>query len=71
MDDIHLLRTGVKSNFPGSLHRTECGGKVKKGFLRKIARNNSFRRRSDSNLNKTAAKKSSTDLHVESASHEG
>lgn len=59
-----------KPNFPGSLHRGEYGGKVKKGFLRKIARNNSIRRRSDSNLNRTAAKKSG-DLHGGAASHEG
>lgn len=58
----------VKSNFPGSLNRGEYGGKVKKGFLRKIGRNNSLRRRSDSNLNKITWKKSDLDGAV--ASHE-
>ena len=65
-DDVEYL----KSNFPGSLNRGEYGGKVKKGFLRKIARNNSFRRRSDSHLNKIAAAKKS-DLDGGTASHEG
>ena len=43
---------------------------MKKGFLRKIARNNSLRRKSDSNLNKAAAKKS-VELDGGAASHEG
>lgn len=66
-DDVEYL----KPNFPGSLNRGgEYGGKVKKGFLRKIARNNSFRRRSDSHLNKLAAAKKS-DLDGGAASNEG
>ena len=59
----------VKSAFPGTLNRVEHGGKMKKGFLRKIARSNSLRRRSDSNLNKMTVKK--TDMDGSSASHEG
>lgn len=58
----------VKSAFPGTLNRVEHGGKMKKGFLRKIARSNSLRRRSDSNLNKMTVKK--TDMDGSSASHE-
>lgn len=69
MDDMEFLGTGVKS-MPSSLHRSEYGGKVKKGLFSKIGRNNSLRRRSDSNLHKTTGKKSA-DLSVGSASHDG
>lgn len=69
-DDLAVMGTGVNSNFTASLGRTEYGGKVKKGFLRKIARNNSFRRKSDSNINKNAARKS-TEMDGRIGSHEG
>ena len=69
-DDLAVVRPGVNSNFTQTLGRTEHGGKVKKGFLRKIARNNSMRRRSDSNLNKNITKRPS-ELDGGTGSHEG
>ena len=69
-DDLAVLRPGEKSNSTVSLGRAEYGGKVKKGFLRKIGRNNSFRRKSDSHLNKIVVKKP-TELDGNTGSHEG
>lgn len=69
MDDMEFLPTGVKS-MPSTLHRSEYGGKVKKGLFSKIGRSNSLRRRSDSNLHKITGKKSA-DLSVGSTSHDG
>lgn len=69
-NDLAVMRPGEKSNSTVSLGRVEYGGKVKKGFLRKIARNNSFRRKSDSNLNKTVVKKS-TEMDGSTDSQEG
>ena len=49
-------------SFPGTLNRGDyAGGKVKRGFLRKIGKSNSFRRKSDSNLNKFSVKRSDMD----------
>ena len=69
-DDLAIMRPGEKSNSTLSLARAEYGGKVKRGFFGKIARNNSFRRKSDSNLNKTAVKKP-TEMDGKLGSHEG
>lgn len=69
-DVLAVMRAGEKSNSTVSLGRAEYGGKVKKGFLRKIARNNSFRRKSDSHLNKTSVKKP-TEMDGNTGSHEG
>lgn len=49
-------------SFPGTLNRGDYAvGKVKRGFLRKIGKSNSFRRKSDSNLNKFSVKRSDMD----------
>lgn len=57
-DDSAVGKTTEKADFVATLGRTEHGGKVKKGILRKIARNNSFRRKSDTSLNRNKSKKS-------------
>lgn len=60
----------VESPFRGTLNQGDyAGGKVKKGFLRKIGKSNSFRRKSDSNLNKFSVKR--TDMDGPGRSHEG
>ena len=69
-NDLAVMRPGEKSTSTVSLGRAEYGGKVKKGFLRKIARNNSFRRKSDSYVNKTFVKKP-TEMDGNTGSHEG
>ena len=68
-DDLAVMRPGEKSSSTVSLGRAEYGGKAKKGFLRKIARNNSFRRKSDSHLNKNVIKK--PEMYGNTGSHEG
>lgn len=56
-DDLAFGKTTEKADFAATLSRTEYGGKVKKGLFRKIAPRNSFRRKSDSSLNRNNAKK--------------
>ncbi|KAJ7385784.1 hypothetical protein OS493_013818 [Desmophyllum pertusum] len=68
-DDLVVMRAEEKSNYTASLGRTEHSGKVKKGFLRKSGRNNSFRRKSDSNLNKNVVKKAN-EMDGGAGSHE-
>ena len=69
-DDLAVAKTGEKADFAATLGRTDYGGKVKKGFLRKIGRNNSFRRKSDSSLNRNVTKKPS-EMDGGTGSHEG
>ena len=65
-DDSAVGKTTEKA----TLGRTEHGGKVKKGILRKIARNNSFRRKSDTSLNRNKSKKS-MEMDGRIGSHDG
>lgn len=69
-DDLAVWKTTEKADFVATLGRTEHGGKVKKGILRKIARNNSFRRKSDTSLNRNKSKKS-MEMDGRIGSHDG
>lgn len=69
-DDSAVGKTTEKADFVATLGRTEHGGKVKKGILRKIARNNSFRRKSDTSLNRNKSKKS-MEMDGRIGSHDG
>ena len=61
----------MESDFSDTLKRTVGENrKVKRGFFHKMAHSNSFRRRSDSNLNKNSVKKVSEPVRV-TGSQEG